>query len=267
MKETWFRIALGTDDGPRLVVAPGPHLGAAIELASRRLGKAWPLAAATAAPGEVPLGESVGKGVIALRDRPEKVGAFRWPRGVVAALDGGARPTVVTGTVERAASAGWALEAVAGGDDARERFLSIVERLPAVDNLEVRVAAHFDGGRDDVWLTPRLSDPRRALRFLDDFEVDLLDSGHVDVAAYVRAPQSTWRLTQHKTLVWMTVDDALHARVRGWLDEAGLPRREALPTIADGPHHHYRPAAASPRARLETRLHRARLRKVASTPA
>lgn len=246
MKETWFRIALGTDDGPRLVVAPGPHLGAAIELASRRLGKAWPLAAATAAPGEVPLGESVGKGVIALRDRPEKVGAFRWPR---------------------AASAGWALEAVAGGDDARERFLSIVERLPAVDNLEVRVAAHFDGGRDDVWLTPRLSDPRRALRFLDDFEVDLLDSGHVDVAAYVRAPQSTWRLTQHKTLVWMTVDDALHARVRGWLDEAGLPRREALPTIADGPHHHYRPAAASPRARLETRLHRARLRKVASTPA
>ncbi|MBE7449095.1 MAG: hypothetical protein HS111_09415 [Kofleriaceae bacterium] len=83
-----------------------------------------------------------------------------------------------------------------------------------------------------MWLTPRLSDPRRALRFLDDFEVDLLDSGHVDVAAYVRAPQSTWRLTQHKTLVWMTVDDALHARVRGWLDEAGLPRREALPTIA-----------------------------------
>jgi hypothetical protein len=78
----------------------------------------------------------------------------------------------------------------------------------------------------------------------------------------VRSPRSTWRLTQHKTLVWMTIDEALHAKVRGWLEGAGLVGREALPTIATAAHHHYRPAASSVRPRLETRLSKAGLRKV-----
>jgi hypothetical protein len=265
VKETWYRIAFGGAEGARLVVAPGEHLGAAIGVATTRLGRAgavWPLAAAPATPGEVPLGESVGKGVVVERDAPERVGDFHYPSGVIAALDAG-RARVAPGLVEPVADDALVLEAVVPGDDARERFLEVVERLPVVDNVEVQIADHYDvGGATDVWLTPRLRDTRRALRFLDDFDVDLLQSGHVDVAAYVRSPRSTWRLTQHKTLVWMSVDEALHAKVRGWLEGAGLARREPLVTVADGPHHHYRPASSSARARLEARIHRAGLRKV-----
>lgn len=266
MSETWYRIALADEDGVRLVVAPGDHLGAAIGVAVARLGKSrplWPVAAAPAPPGEVPLGESVGKGVVVERAVPER-SSFRFPSGVVATLASGNRVALAPGLLEHRTDDGLALEAVVEGVAARERFLEIVERLASVDNVEVRLADHFDGGTTDVWLTPRLKDPRRALRFLDDFAVELLDSGHVDVSVYVREPRSTWRLTQHKSLVWMTVDPTLHARVRAWLEEGGLTEREPLPTAASVPHLHYRPAGSSPRARLETRLHKAGLRKVDS---
>ena len=266
MKEQWWRIAFGGADGARLVVAPGDHLGAAIGVAAVRLGKrseVWPLAAAPATPGEVPLGESVGKGVVVEREVPERVGAFRPPSGVITALDVGPRASLETGMVERVADEALVVEAVAEGPDARERFLSVVERLPVVDNIEVRVADHYDAGETtDVWLSPRMRDTRRAIRFLDDFDVELLRNGHVDVSVYVRSPRSTWRLSQHKTLVWMTVDQALHEKVRGWLSDAGLARRDTLETIADRPHHHYRPATSSPRLKLGVRLTRAGLRKV-----
>ncbi len=269
MKESWYRIAFGGGDGERLVVAPGAHLGAAIGVAASRLGRSgavWPIAAGPATPGEVPLGESVGKGVVVALEVPARIGGFRFPAGVVAELGApgaGVRAPIVPGLTERTAEDALVLEVVAEGDDARERFLEIVERLPVVDNVEVQVADHHDGGGStDVWLTPRLRDTRRALRFLDDFDIDLLQNGHVDVAAYVRAPRSTWRLTQHKTLVWMTVDATLHGRVRGWLEGAGLARRDSLTTVAAAPHHHYRPASSSPRARLETRLGKAGLRMV-----
>ncbi len=266
MKETWYRIAFGAADGSRLVVAPGDHLGAAIGVAAARLGKAgavWPLAADPAPPGEVPLGESVGKGVIVERAAPERLGSFRPPPGVLARFDASGRGTLVTGFTERGETGARVIEAVAAGDDARERFLEVIERLPLVDNVEVKLADHHDGGgRNDVWLTPRLRDTRRALRFLDDFDADLLQSGHVDVSVYVRSPQSTWRLTQHKTLVWITVDDSLDGKVRGWLEQAGLERRERLDTIADISHHHYRTATSSARTRLENRLSKAGLRKV-----
>lgn len=266
MKETWYRIAFGGAGGSRLVVAPGDHLGAAIGIAAVRLGKrdeVWPLAAAAAPAGEVPLGESVGKGVVVERDPPANVGPFRPPSGVVAALDAGPRGALSSGFSERVADEALVLEAVAEGSDARERFLEVVERLPVIDNVEVQVADHFDAGdATSVWLTPRLRDTRRALRFLDDFDVELLRNGHVDVAVYVREPRSTWRLTQHKTLVWMTVDEALNTKVRGWMEAAGLERRERLETIADRPHHHYRPATSSPRLKLELRLGKAGLKKV-----
>jgi hypothetical protein len=267
MKEQWWRIAFGSSDGARIVVAPGDHLGAAIGVAAVRLGKrgeVWPLAAAPATPGEVPLGESVGKGVVVERDMPhERLGGFRPPSGIVAALDGGPRTALASGFAERVADEALVIEAVAEGPDARERFLEVVERLPVVDNVEVQVADHYDGGTaTDVWLTPRLRDTRRALRFLDDFDIELLRNGHVDVAVYVREPRSTWRLTQHKTLVWMTVDEPLHGKVRGWLEGAGLERREPLETIADRAHHHYRPATSSARLKLGVRLTRAGLRKV-----
>lgn len=271
MSETWYRIAFDDGDGVRLAVAPGDHLGAAIGVAAARLGRSrpvWPIAAGQAAAGEVPLGESVGKGVVVERIAPETLDVtrrFRFPSGVVAALGGGPRPSLATGVTERSGTDALVLEAAAEGDDARERFLEVIERLPVVDNIEVQIADHYDQTRTDVWLTPRLKDPRRALRFLDDFGVDLLASGHVDVAAYVRSPRSTWRLTQHKTLVWMTIDEALQRTVRGWL-ERELPLVDELPTIADYPHHHYRPATSSSRARLETRLGKAGLRKVDTLP-
>ncbi|MBZ0235036.1 MAG: hypothetical protein K8M05_22100, partial [Deltaproteobacteria bacterium] len=205
----------------------------------------------------------VGKGVVVEREVPERVGAFRPPSGVITALDVGPRASLETGMVERVADEALVVEAVAEGPDARERFLSVVERLPVVDNIEVRVADHYDAGETtDVWLSPRMRDTRRAIRFLDDFDVELLRNGHVDVSVYVRSPRSTWRLSQHKTLVWMTVDQALHEKVRGWLSDAGLARRDTLETIADRPHHHYRPATSSPRLKLGVRLTRAGLRKV-----
>jgi hypothetical protein len=266
VKEQWWRIAFGSAEGARVVVAPGDHLGAAIGVAAVRLGKrgeVWPLAAALAEPGEVPLGESVGKGVVVEREAPERVGAFRPPSGVITALDTSPRASLVSGFAEPTGHEALVVEAVAEGSDARERFLEIVERLPVVDNVEVQIADHYDSGTaTDVWLTPRLRDTRRALRFLDDFDIELLRNGHVDVAVYVREPRSTWRLTQHKTLVWMTVDEPLHGKVRGWLEGAGLERREPLETIADRPHHHYRPATSSARLKLGVRLTRAGLRKV-----
>lgn len=270
MKEQWWRIAFGGADGARLVVAPGDHLGAAIGVAAVRLGKrgeVWPLASAPATPGEVPLGESVGKGVVVEREVPERVGTFRPPSGVILALDAGPRASIEVGFATRVAEETLVIEAVAEGNDARERFLEVVERLPVVDNVEVQIADHFDGGHTtDVWLTPRMRDTRRALRFLDDFDVELLRNGHVDVAVYVREPRSTWRLTQHKTLAWMTIDEGLNGKVRGWLEGAGLALREPLETIADRPHHHYRSATSSPRLKLGMRLTRAGLRKVDSLP-
>ena len=272
MSETWYRIAFADDRDVRLAVAPGAHLGEAIATAAARLGRdrtVWPVAAATATPGEVPLGESVGKGVVVERAAPGPVDRFHFPAGVVPALgEGGRRSPVVAGWQARDEDGGLVLEAVVAGDGAREQFLRVVERLPVVDNVEVQIAPHHDAGTaTDVWLTPRLKDVRRALRFLDDFDDELLASGHVDVSVYVRAPRSTWRLTQHKTLVLLTDDAAVRDQVRGWLVAGGLEERSPLVTVADGPHLHYRPAKSSPRAKLGARLTKAGLRRVATVPA
>lgn len=264
----WYRIALDDGTDVRMAVAPGAHLGEAIAMATARVGRGrcWPIAAAAAPAGEVPLGEAVGKGVVVEKDAPVGLPRFRWPVGVVAAIDGAGRAAgVAAGYHQRQQGETTVLEAVVAGDGARARFLDIVERLPAADNVEVRLAGHYDGtSPDEVWLTPRMRDLRRAVRFLDDFEGDLLHNGHVDVSVYVRAPRSTWRLTQHKTLVLLTDDPALAPRVAGWLDAAGLAPLAALATVAGAPHLHYRPAASSERGRLTNRLRKAGLRPVAT---
>lgn len=269
MTNAWYRIALADRDGIRLAVAPGAHLGEALATAVTRVGRGrevWPVAAALATAGEVPLGESVGKGVVVERGAAVGVHDFRYPSGVLAALDDQGRSGLVSAGIhltQRDATA--VLEAVAPGGQARESFLDVIERLSTVDNVEVRLADHYDGaGHDEIWLTPRLRDLRRALRFLDDFDVDLLDSGHVDVAIYVREPRSTWRLTQHKTLVLLTDDPALRPKVIGWLAAAGLAEVERPAPVAAIPHLHYRPAASSDRARLRARLKKVGLRAVAT---
>ncbi len=264
----WYRVALATGDQVRLVVAPGAHLGEALAHAARRVGGPGlvPIAAAHALAGEVPLGESVGKGVVIERGVPSGLHRFAYPSGVIAAIDGGGRTAAMAPGYRRLERDGsTVIEAVAAGTAAREAFLDVIERLAAVDNVEVRIASHHDGAdHDEVWLTPRLGDVRRALKFLDDFDVDLLDNGHVDVSIYVRAPRSTWRLTQHKGLLLISEDPTLPAKVESWLASAGLAPVADLAAISRIGHLHYRPAASSSRERLRTRLRKAGLRPVAT---
>ncbi len=269
MTATWYRVAVADGDGIRLAVAPGAHLGEALATAVSRVGRGrevWPVAATLATPGEVPLGDSVGKGVVVERGAATGVHGFRYPTGVIAALDHHGRSAAVSAGISVSERAGIALlEVVLPGPAARETFLEIVERLPTVDNVEVRLADHFDDGdHDEIWLTPRLRDPRKALRFLDDLDVELLDNGHVDVAVYVREPRSTWRLTQHKTLMLLTDDPTLRPRVLGWLAAAGLPQVDPLTTVSAVAHLHYRPPGGSDRARLRGRLKKSGLQAVAT---
>jgi hypothetical protein len=269
MSETWFRIALADAGGTRLVVAPGERLGDAVDLARRRAARgrdAWPIAVELAAPGDVPLGESVGKGVVVARDAPADLPAFRWPSGVVPTLDG-ARELGAPAEGRRRSRHGdtIAIEAVIAGDRLVETFMEVVEQLPTADNVEVRIAGHHDdAGTTEVWLTPRLGDPRRAIRFLDDHEVELLGNGHVEISVYLRKHRSTLRMTQHKTIVWLTEAPQLAAQFCGWMDARQIPPRDALTMIASVGHFHWRPVATRGRARLIHHLERARLRRVDS---
>lgn len=264
MSERWYHVALTDGRVVTLAAAEGAHPGLAIASAVARVGRAgrvWPIgaAAATAAP----LGESVGRGVVVLPDPPTGLALFEYPAGVVAALGERSRAAIAPGYARSTDGGTHVVEAVVAGDAARDVFLDVIERLPATDNVEIDVAAHADPvGDRQVWLTPRLKDARRALRFLDDFEEDCLTSGHVDVAIYVRAPRSTWRLTQHKTLVWLSEDDALTSRVVGWLAARALAPIDPLATVAAGPHLHYRSPRSSARPRLLARLKSAGLKRV-----
>ena len=265
MNLAWYRVAVGHPDAPpSLVVAPGEHLGAAIAAATSRHKGAWPIAVAAAAPDEVPLGESVRKGIVVEKDAPTELPAdLRWPTGIVPSL-------TVPGHKLAAMAPGWTRHP----DDALlvieaqvmvelgELFLGLVERLPVADNLEVRILDHHDGGGgEEVWLTPRL-DVKRAIRFLDDHDVELVDNGHVEVSLYLRKERSTLRLTEHKTVVWLSEDLATADRVAEWLAELEVPRVDALTTIADTAHFHYRPVRSSARDRMITRLGSMKLRRV-----
>jgi hypothetical protein len=270
VSQAWYRVALAQPQGaPTLVVAPGEHLGAALATAASRFKDAWPLAVAPAPADEVPLGESVGKGVVvdkgAVVELPADV--MRWPSGVIPSLTAPAHKltAVRPGWVTHPDPALTVIEAQVGGEQLTDLFLGLVERLPVADNLEVRVLDHHDGaGGEEVWLTPRL-DVRKAIRFLDDHDAELVDNGHVELSLYLRGEKSTLRLTEHKTVVWLSEDPATAARFAGWLAELAVPALASpgeLVTLGATAHFHYRPVRASNRERMIARLATMKLRRV-----
>jgi hypothetical protein len=265
---TWYRIALARAGGaPVLVAASGEHLGAAVASAERHVPGAWAVAAEIASADQVPLGESVGRHqVVALGEPPgEDLPAFRWPSGVLPQL-GRAEDVrgVRRGYAIHPDDALLVIEAQTDAEHLVDLFLGLIERLPAADNLEVRVLDHFeDAPRTDVWLTSRVN-AKKILRFLDDFDVELIANGHVELSVYVRAHRATLRLTEHKTVVWLAEERALEAEVVGWLRELGVPRISPLVTIGGAPHFHYRPGKSRDRKKLGEELYRQRLRRVDS---
>jgi len=275
---TWYRIALARASGaPLLVAAAGEHLGVAVAAAEHHVSGAWAIAAELATADQVPLGESVGRHQVATLDEaapgPEAdAPTFRWPSGVLPRLgrtEGvhGARRGYVIHPAEPGNPADklLAIEAQTDGEHLVDLFLGLIERLPSADNLEVRLLDHFeDVGQTDVWLTSRVN-AKKILQFLDDFDVELIGNGHVELSVYVRAHRATLRLTEHKTVVWLAEERALEAEVTGWLRELGVPRISApasLVTAAAAPHFHYRPAKSRDRKKLGQELYRQRLRRV-----
>jgi hypothetical protein len=269
----WYRIAIAVPgDRIELVAAPGDHLGAAIALAERHVPGAVAVAAEIAASEWVPLGESVGKSAAMrlgtdLGDR-EVIPELRWPRGVIPQLGstellrGARRGYVVHASPERLV-----IEAQTDAVQLTDLFLGLIERLPAGDNLEVRLLDHFSGGaHTDVWLTSRVTS-KKVLRFLDDYDIELLENGHVELGVYVRAQRATLRLTEHKTVVWVSEGRALEHEILRGLHALGLPAEPTLIRVAAAPHFHYRPAKSRDRSALAELLFRHRLRRVATVDA
>lgn len=265
---TWYRIALARPSGgTALIAAQGEHLGEAIAAAERHVAGSRAIAVDLAG-ADVPLGDSVGKRhVVELGDSDEREG-LRWPRGVV--------PQLGHASALASARRGWVvhpdpsllvIEAQTEADHLVDLFLGLLERLPAADNLEVRVLDHFgDVGKTDVWLTSRVN-AKAILRFLDDREDELIHNGHVELSIYVRAHRATLRLTEHKTVVWLADERALEREITTWLGELGVPRVDALSRIASVPHFHYRLAKSRDRKKLGDELFRQRLRRVDTLPS
>jgi hypothetical protein len=274
VNRSWYRIALARPPGMAdpgrpidpsiLVAAEGEHLGAAIAAAESYAKGSYAIACERAVEN-IPLGESVGKQhVVALPDDVSSIPTFRWPRGVLPRLDAHTVPKV--GYVVHADPSLLVFEAMVEADKIADTFLGLLEKLPSADNLEIKVLEHFDGGsQTDVWLTSRV-DGRRILSFLDDHDVELMENGHVELAIYIRAKKATLRLTEHKTVVWVSDGNELRADVTRWFSELSippLPAGEPLVTVAAGPHFHFRAAKSRDRTKLGEYLYRQRLRRVA----
>jgi hypothetical protein len=273
---TWYRVALARTGGPvQVVAASGEHMGQAIAEARDHIDGSWPVAVDNATAEHIPLGESVGKGHVLMLDVPTaqtaqtaqtaSISTFRWPSGVLPALSASASfAGAGSGWVTHADPALLVMEAQTDAEHLVDLFMGLVERLPAGDNLEVRLLDHFeDAGTTDVWLTSRVN-VKKILRFLDDYDTELIANGHVELAVYVRSHKATLKLTEHKTVVWVAEDRALEADVTGWLRELSVPRVEALVTARAGAHFHYRPAKTRDRKKLSDELYKHRLRKVDS---
>jgi hypothetical protein len=262
--KTWYRIALHRPGKPPvLVAAQGAHLGEAIAAAQHHHKGARALAAEVATDSVVPLGESVGKQHVVDLGASDEVAGFAWPPGVLPQLGGAA------GIAH--ARAGWAVhtdpklfivEAQVEADKLVDTFLGVIERLPAADNLEVRVLDHFENAsQTDVWLTSRVN-ARKIVQFLDDHDDELIANGHIQLSIYVRAHKATLRLTEHKTVVWIADDRALEAEVARWLKELEVPRVDKLERITSVPHFHFRGPKTRTRKQLAEELYRQRLRRV-----
>jgi hypothetical protein len=261
---TWYRVALATASGaPELVLASGEHMGQAIAEAQHEVPGSWPIGVDPATTDEIPLGESVGKGHVVRLGAASSLPTFKWPPGVLPALAGGVAH-VERAWTEHADEGLLVIEAQTDADHVIDLFLGLLERLPAADNLEVRVLDHFEHADvTDVWLTSRVN-AKKILRFLDDHDEELIGNGHLELSIYVRAHKATLRLTEHKTVVWLADERALADEVAKWLGELRVPRVERLATVADGAHHHFRPAKSRDRKKLGEELYRQRLRRVDS---
>lgn len=267
---TWYRIALARPDSSALLVAAeGEHLGAAIA-AAESYAKGSHAIACERAVSDIPLGESVNREhVVVLGDDVSAIPRFQWPRGVLPRL-GGTPPIPRRGYFVHPDPALLVFEAQVEAPQIADTFLGLLEKLPSADNLEVRVLDHFeDQPHTDVWLTSRV-DGRRILSFLDDHDVELMENGHVELSIYIRAHKATLKLTEHKTVVWLSEGDALRGDVARWMAEleiAAFPDGAPLVTVAAGPHFHYRAAKSRDRTKLGEYLYRQRLRRVARVDA
>lgn len=269
VNQTWYRVALARSGGaPVLLAAQGEHLGAAIGAAERHVHGSYAIAAEVAAGNEIPLGESVGKHhVVELGAADGETSTFRWPIGVMPQLGhtaplAGAR----RGYMIHADPKLLVIEAQTDREHLVDLFLGVLERLPSADNLEVRVQDHFDdAGHTDVWLTSRVN-AKKIIRFLDDYDDELIHNGHVELSIYVRAHRATLRLTEHKTVVWLADKEdparTLETDVHAWLRELSVPRIDELVTVTEVPHFHYRGAKTRDRKKLSDELYRQRLRRV-----
>jgi hypothetical protein len=275
MTRIWYRVAVVRPGGvPAVSAAAGERMGVAVAVAERHAPGSFAIAAEIADESQIPLGESLGKSMVVELGAAPDLPVFRWPAGVL--------PKLSAAAAAHGARRGWirrpdpelqVIEAQTTADHLVDLFLGMIERLPSADNLEVRVLDHFDGGepseaaagkaprRTDVWLTSRV-DARRILRLLDDHDDELLGNGHLELSVYLRAQRATLRLTEHKTVVWLASDRALDGEVGRWLRELDVPEVDALVTVKDAPHFHYRPARSRDRKELGEVLYRERLRRV-----
>lgn len=262
--KTWYRIAVGQPGTPAvLLAAQGEHLGVALAAAEHHAGSGSRALAVEVAPGnEVPLGESVGKHHVVELGASDEVLGFAWPRGVIPQL--GRTPQIAAarpGFAEHADPKLFIVEAQVEGDKLVDTFLGMIERLPAADNLEVRVLDHFeDRAQTDVWLTSRVN-ARNILAFLDDHD-ELITNGHVQLSVYLRKHAATLRLTEHKSVVWIADNRDLAADVARWFGELTVPRIDKLARIASVPHYHFRGPKSRDRKKLGEELYRHRLRRV-----
>jgi len=265
IKKIWYRIAAAqSGQAARLLAVQGEHLGQAIAVAEQHVGGGARALAAEVATGDaVPLGESVGKQHVVELGASDEVRGFAWPPGVLPQL-GHTRALAAAqvGVMEHTDAKLFVLEAQCEGDTLVDLFLGMIERLPAADNLEVRVLDHFeDRGQTDVWLTSRIN-ARKIVQFLDDHDDELIANGHVQLSVYVRKHKATLRLTEHKTVVFVADDRALEADVTRWFKELAVPRVDKLDRLANAPHFHFRGPKSKARKQLGDELFRQRLRRV-----
>jgi hypothetical protein len=266
---SWYRVAIARPGGApaQIVGAEGAHIGEAIAAAEAHT-KSYAVAVdlATAAP----LGESLRKPQTTILgdDTDDTPTGFRWPSGILPQLGHAAKlASARRGWVEHPDPKLYVVEAMTDREHLVDLYLGIIERLPTADNLEIRVQDHFeDTGKTDVWLTSRVN-AKAILRFLDDHDIDVLENGHVEVSVYVRAHKATLRLTEHKTVVWLAQDRALEADLKRWLGELEVKKVDALTTVNQVSHFHYRPAKSRDRKKLGEQLYRQRLRIVDSVVA
>jgi hypothetical protein len=267
MSRAWYQFALASPSAPAsvtLVEAQGDHLGEALALVVKAHARCAVLAARLSPAA--PLGDSVGKSRLVVEHGPAAevaAGPFRWPPGVLPEMSALGRLVAARAgyTVHRTGEL-VILEAQVESDQLGDVFLGLVEGLPVADNLEVQVMHHFeDHGTTEVWLTPRIG-VKQVLRFLDEHDLDLLESGCVELAVYLRQERSTLRLTEHKTVLWTSVDRSTEGRVAQALRKLGVPEASEPILIASVPHFHTRPHGSRDRAALGRHLQRQRMRLV-----